>query len=217
MNEPTRETHRSARGVCSTPEPTLSTTTSDRATRTGTRPRTPRLRPRSRKTAVALTAAAAGIAASLAAPLPADAASGKPAVPFFAVRAGRGPVDLTTGAFTTSGVFVAMHLGLGALSVNASPGEPFAGVFRGADGDEVHVRDDPSNLGSTLPTNCPTNVGIASGPYAGGKFIVGGTGKYAGATGYITYSGCFAYVPDASSPTGFTFHYTFVDHGTLVR
>lgn len=190
----------------------------DRSARTLVPPGGRRKAPsRPHKLAVAVTAAAAATAMSIATPRPAGATDGKHTIPFRAVGGGRGPIDLQTGAFTTSGSFVATHLGRGNVSVNAKPGEAFEGVFRGADGDEVHVRDDPSNPGGPLPTNCPSNIGVASGPYAGGEFIVGGTGKFQRATGYITYSGCFAYLPDATSPTGFTFQYTFVDHGTLVK
>src|SRR3954453_1331304 len=161
---------------------------------------------------MALTCAAALIAVAT----PASAANGAADQPIRATGSGSGPIDLLgTGAFHTTGSFIESHLGKGSITVDSDPVVGFTAIETAANGDDLYITNEPSDPGGPLPTNCPTNVGLASGPYSGGEFISGGTGRFAKATGFISYSGCFSYVVDPNSPTGFTFAFTFVDVGRI--
>jgi hypothetical protein len=103
-------------------------------------------------------------------------------------------------------------VGNGTASIDSVTG---TAVVTAANGDELHVVFDPNYPGGPLPTDCPTDVGIFSGPYSGAEFIVGGTGRFADASGYITFVGCQSIALDAASPTGFTFAFTFEDNGWI--
>jgi hypothetical protein len=136
-------------------------------------------------------------------------------LPINIVGVASGPIDLETGGLHTTGVFVSPTLGPGRVIVDADGITPFHGVFKFRRGGQLFVTNDPSNAGPPLPKHCPTTIGVASGPYAGAEFITGGTDQFEGVTGYITYTGCLTITEDARSSTGFTFTFTFNDHGTI--
>jgi hypothetical protein len=151
----------------------------------------------------------------LAVPVPAFAQEGGTARPITVTGTGSGPFDIVTGEAHIDGNLIGSHLGKGTLRLDTAPVVGYTAVETGANGDAIFITNDPTSPGPPRPTNCPTNIGIFSGPFAGGEFVTGGTGRFAGATGFLNYSGCLSFTPDASSPTGFTEAFTFTDIGWI--
>jgi hypothetical protein len=131
------------------------------------------------------------------------------------VGVGSAPIDLITGEFHASSSFRGTHVGNATVIIDGVLGDRFTAVVTTPKGDELHIESDPTNSGGPLPTDCPTDVGITSGPYSGAEFIVGGTGRFSDAMGYITFGGCFSITADTNSPTGFTFAFDFLDRGWI--
>jgi hypothetical protein len=128
-------------------------------------------------------------------------------VPFTVVPSSARPI-------TWDGEIVATHLGqggyTGALPFPVPDPDdadcvilPFDGVatFAAADGDELHMRV-PASSWSVCG-------GVPSVVYD----IVGGTGRFAGATGAIVVDGVLNFVPGVPDPVSFD----AVLHGTIVR
>ena len=151
--------------------------------------------------------------AILGAGMPARADSGGTNLPLRVVGVGSAPIDVLTGEFHATTTFRGTHVGNATAVIDGVLGVQFRAVVTTPNGDELHIELDPTNVGGPLPTDCPTDIGITSGPYSGAEFIVGGTGRFSDATGYITFGGCFSISVDASSPTGFTFAFDFLDRG----
>jgi hypothetical protein len=162
----------------------------------------------------------AGLAVALAAMFvtvstPAFASEGVSTQPITVNGTGSGPFNIVTGENHIDGNLIGSHLGKGTLRLDSAPVVGYTAVETGANGDAIFITNDPTAPGPPPPTDCPTNVGIFSGPFAGGEFITGGTGRFADATGFLNYSGCVSFTPDTSSPTGFTEAFTFTDVGWI--
>jgi hypothetical protein len=105
---------------------------------------------------------------------------------------------------------------LSGKSTGVSDGNLFDGVTvaeTAANGDTTY-----SELVAVLPTTAtcpPVSNAVFETPFINEFMITGGTGRFAGASGGYTLSGCASVVPDSSSLTGFTYNVTYTGVGTV--
>ena len=92
-----------------------------------------------------------------------------------------------------------------------APRLPNPGTVTAANGDTISTVFG-AEFGSTA--SCPI-VGILSGPFSFAESVTGGTGRFAGASGTYTSSGCFSIDFDVTSPTLFSFSVTYSNVGTI--
>jgi hypothetical protein len=131
----------------------------------------------------------------------ASAARGGTSRPYSSRGTLTGTFSFDTGAFDARGPAIESHLGKTEVEVASPDGQDFVATTTAANGDSL-----TSVLASYVTpsgADCPSNGFVFNEPYENLSSFVGGTGRFAGASGIEDTKGCFGV--DASGNLVLTF------------